>query len=51
VERPVADQVWGDRRGSLIDPFGHRWSLATHVEDVSDEEIQRRMEEVSKQPA
>ena len=50
-ERPVADQFWGDRKGSLIDPFGHRWSLATHVEDVPDEEIQRRMEEASKQPA
>lgn len=50
-ERAVADQFWGDRKGSLIDPFGHRWSVATHVEDVPDEEIQRRMEEASKQPA
>ncbi len=50
-ERPVANQFWGDRKGSLIDPFGHRWSLATHVEDVPDEEMQRRMEEAFKQPA
>jgi PhnB protein len=42
-ERPVEDQFWGDRMGTLVDPFGHRWTLATHVEDVSDEEIQRRM--------
>ena len=50
-EQPVADQFWGDRKGSLIDPFGHRWSVATHVEDVPDEEIQRRMEEAFRQPA
>ena len=50
-ERPVADQFWGDRMGSLVDPFGHRWSLATHVEDVREEEMQRRMEEAFKQPA
>ena len=50
-ERPVADQFWGDRMGSLVDPFGHRWSLATHVEDVPEEEMQRRMEEAFKQPA
>ena len=39
-----ADQFHGDRAGSLRDPFGHRWMLATHTEDVSDEEMQRRME-------
>ena len=37
--------------GTLIDPFGHRWSLATHVEDVPEDEIQRRMAEAFKQPA
>ena len=42
-ERPPEDQFWGDRMGTLIDPFGHRWSLATHLEDVSEEEMQRRM--------
>ena len=44
-ERPPEDQFWGDRMGTLVDPFGHRWSLATHIEDVSDEEMQRRMAE------
>ena len=49
AERPPEDQFWGDRMGSLIDPFGHSWSLATHVEDVSEYEMQRRMEAFSKQ--
>jgi PhnB protein len=50
-ERPVTDQFWGDRMGSLVDPFGHRWSLATHVEDVPEEEMGRRMTEAFNQPA
>jgi PhnB protein len=41
-----ADQFHGDRAGSLRDPFGHRWMLATHTEDMSEKEMQRRMEEV-----
>lgn len=41
--RAVADQFYGDRCGVLADPFGHVWSLATHVEDVSEEEIARRL--------
>jgi len=40
---PVADQFWGDRMGSLTDPFGHKWSIATHVEDVRPEEFGERM--------
>ncbi|MBI4662116.1 MAG: VOC family protein [Verrucomicrobia bacterium] len=44
VERPVQDQFYGDRSSTLVDPFGHRWTIATHIEDVSPEEIQRRME-------
>jgi PhnB protein len=44
VLRPLADQFYGDRSGTLKDPFGHQWTIATHVEDVSDEEIARRME-------
>lgn len=40
--RPVADQFYGDRSGQFEDPFGHRWSVATHIEDVSPEELQRR---------
>ena len=43
VKRAVADQFYGDRTGTLADPFGHVWSLATHKEDVSMEEIQRRV--------
>jgi PhnB protein len=42
--RPVADQFYGDRLGMFEDPFGHRWSVATHVEDVSPEEMARRAE-------
>jgi PhnB protein len=44
VMKNVADQFYGDRSGSLTDPFGHVWTIATHVEDVSEEEMQRRME-------
>jgi len=40
-----SDQFHGDRAGSLRDPFGHRWWLATHTEDMSEAEMQRRMEE------
>jgi PhnB protein len=41
--RPVQDQFYGDRSGTVSDPFGHRWTIATHVEDVSEEELQKRM--------
>jgi len=41
--RPVIDQFYGDRSGTLVDPFGHVWTVATHVEDVSKEEMDRRM--------
>lgn len=43
VMKPVEDQFYGDRMGTLRDPFGHIWSVATHVEDVSPEEMNRRM--------
>ena len=43
VKRPVEDQFYGDRTGTLVDPFGHVWSLGTHKEDVSMEEMQRRL--------
>lgn len=43
--RPVEDQFYGDRVGQLEDPFGHRWSVATHVEDISEEEMMRRAQE------
>jgi PhnB protein len=50
-ERPVTDQFWGDRMGSIVDPFGHKWSIATHTEDVSEAETARRFEELKKQMA
>ena len=47
AKEPVKDQFYGDRSGTLIDPFGHWWTIATHVEDVSAEEMQRRMRAMS----
>jgi PhnB protein len=43
AERPVENQFWGDRMGTLSDPFGHKWSLATTVEEVSPQELETRM--------
>jgi PhnB protein len=43
VEMPPTDMFWGDRYGKLQDPFGHHWSLATHQEDVSPEDMAKRM--------
>ena len=42
----VQDQFYGDRSGQIIDPFGHRWTIGTHVEDVSPEELDRRAQEL-----
>ena len=39
---PVADMFWGDRAGTVTDPFGHQWTIATHKEDVPPEEMKRR---------
>lgn len=44
-EMEPEDMFWGDRMGSVIDPWGHRWSLATRVEDLSPEELERRQQE------
>jgi PhnB protein len=49
ASRPVKDQFYGDRSGTLTDPFGHVWTLATHTEDVSLEEVHRRFESSMKQ--
>lgn len=49
LDRPVENQFYGDRMGSLTDPFGHQWHVATHVEDVSAEEMQRRSEAMRKE--
>ena len=46
---PVADQFWGDRYGMLRDPFGHQWEIATHKEDLSAEEMERRGREAMAQ--
>lgn len=45
VEAPLADMFWGDRYGRLKDPFGHSWSVATHIEDVAPAEMSKRMQE------
>lgn len=47
--RPVTDQFYGDRSGTLRDPCGHLWTVATHKEDVSPEEMNRRLAEMMKQ--
>lgn len=47
ITMPVDDMFWGDRYGKLEDPFGHRWSVATHVRDVSMEEMQEAMQKMS----
>lgn len=39
---PLADVFWGDRYGKVTDPFGHKWSIATHVEDIPPEELLAR---------
>lgn len=44
VKRPVEEAFWGDRFGTIADPFGYQWDLATHVEDVTPDEIRRRGE-------
>jgi PhnB protein len=43
--RPVKDQFYGDRSGTFVDPFGHTWSIATHKEDLSAEQIEKRFRE------
>jgi PhnB protein len=49
VEQPVMDQFWGDRYGKLVDPFGHKWAIATHIEDMTPKEMKRRGDEFMKQ--
>jgi PhnB protein len=49
--QPVKDQFYGDRSGTLSDPFGHMWTIATHVEDLSPEQMQHRMEASSESHA
>jgi PhnB protein len=49
VKMPVMDMFWGDRYGQLLDPFGHRWSLATHTRDMSPEEMKKEQEKAFSQ--
>jgi PhnB protein len=46
LRRPPQDQFYGDRDGFIVDPFGHGWTIASHVEDVAPEEMMRRMAEL-----
>lgn len=48
VKKPMATQFYGDRNGTIEDPFGHKWTIATHVEDVTPEEMKRRMDAMMK---
>jgi uncharacterized glyoxalase superfamily protein PhnB len=46
VTAPVADMFWGDRYGQIVDPFGHRWSIATHLRDMTPDEIREAMKKL-----
>jgi PhnB protein len=48
LTRPVEDKFYGDRAGTIEDPYGHVWYIATHTEDVPPKEMKRRMEEMAK---
>jgi PhnB protein len=47
-EKEPTDEFYGDRAGTVIDPFGHRWMIATQIEQLSEEEVQRRMKELAR---
>jgi PhnB protein len=51
IDMPLENMFWGDRYGKITDPFGHQWGLATHVEDVAPEEMQRRSAAMAAQMA
>jgi len=51
VTMPLGNQFWGDRYGQVKDPFGHKWALGQHIEDVSPEEMERRAKEMFGQMA
>jgi PhnB protein len=46
IIRPVENQFYGDRNGTLEDPFGHTWTISTHIEDVTPDEMKKRMDEL-----
>ena len=47
VKMPLADMFWGDRYGVLVDPFGHNWSIATHIRDVTADEMKQTMQKMA----
>jgi uncharacterized glyoxalase superfamily protein PhnB len=49
VKMPLMDQFWGDRYGIVMDPYGFKWSMATHIKDLSPEEMKRAMDDAMKQ--
>ncbi|HZE26656.1 MAG TPA: VOC family protein [Terriglobales bacterium] len=51
IKMPLMDQFWGDRYGTIADPYGFKWSLATHIKDMSPEEVQKAHDEMAKQMA
>ena len=46
IELPTQNQFYGDRSGTIVDPFGHKWTVATHVENVSPEEMESRIKKM-----
>jgi len=51
IKMPVADMFWGDRYGQIVDPFGHHWSVATHIRDVSPGELHLAAQTACAEPA
>ena len=51
LHQPLENKFYGDRMGTIIDPFGHEWSLGSHIDDVSPEEMQRRAAAMPAMPA
>ena len=45
LTQPAEDQFWGDRWGTIMDPFGHHWQIATHIEDLTPDEMEQRAQE------
>ena len=51
ITKPVTDMFWGDRYGQLEDPFGHRWSVARHIKDMTPDEVKQAMQQSMSKPA
>jgi PhnB protein len=50
IIRPIQDQFYGDRSGTIEDPFGHQWTIATHIEDIPPDEMARRAQAAMQAP-